>query len=393
VSGLPLADLRVLDLSRLLPGGYATLLMADLGADVVKVEEPGKGDYIRWMPPLASTGESGGHLALNRGKRSITCNLKTAEGRDLLIDLVRRADVLVESFRPGVMDRLGVGYEALKAVNPRLVYAAISGYGATGPYVDKAGHDINYLAYAGALSFSGSPDTGPWPPGLQIGDIGGGGLQALVAILVALRVRDQTGEGQFCDVSITDGVLSWLTIHAGSYAATGQPPRVVAELLNGGYAWYGTYRCADNRYVAIGALEPQFFHALVTTLGVPELEGIHMDRDKQPQLRARLEEIFATKPRDEWIALLGDIDACVAPVLDVGEAFADKSAREREMVVEMQLSDGTPFATVNVTPRLSTTPGRVGGPPSTLGADTDVVLTELGRSAADIAALRAAGAI
>ncbi|MFL6238021.1 MAG: CaiB/BaiF CoA transferase family protein [Actinomycetes bacterium] len=393
MSELPLADVRVLDLSRLLPGGYTTMVLADLGADVIKVEEPGKGDYIRWMPPFASTGEGGGHLVLNRGKRSVTCNLKTAEGRTVLTDLVRTADVLVESFRPGVMDRLGVGYEALHGVNPRLVYAAISGYGATGPYVDKAGHDINYLAYAGVLSFSGSSQSGPWPPGLQIGDIGGGGLQAIVAILVALRVREQTGEGQFCDVSMTDGVMSWLTIHAGAFAASGNAPAAGAELLNGGYAWYGTYRCADGRYAAVGALEPQFFHALVEGLGVPELEGLHMERDRQPELRRRLEEVFATKPLGEWLRILGDVDACVAPVLDMGEAFADPSAKARDMVVDVPLSDGSSFPMPGVAPRLAATPGRVGSPPSALGADTEDVLSELGRTSEEIAALRAAGAV
>ncbi|MFN2625543.1 MAG: CaiB/BaiF CoA transferase family protein, partial [Mycobacteriales bacterium] len=160
----PLDGLRVLDLSRLLPGGYCTMVLADLGADVIKVEEPGKGDYIRWMPPFVA-GESALHLALNRGKRSVTCNLRTADGRALLLDLAHTADVLVESFRPGVLDRLGVGYDALSAANPRLVYAAISGYGATSPYADRAGHDINYLGYAGALSVTGTPTTGPVLPG------------------------------------------------------------------------------------------------------------------------------------------------------------------------------------------------------------------------------------
>jgi crotonobetainyl-CoA:carnitine CoA-transferase CaiB-like acyl-CoA transferase len=389
----PLAGLRVLDLSRLLPGGYATLILADLGADVIKVEEPGRGDYIRWMPPFASTGESGAHLALNRGKRSLTCNLKTEDGREILRELVRTADVLVESFRPGVMARLGVGYDDLKAVNPRLVYAAISGYGATGPYVDKAGHDINYLAYAGALSFSGHAATGPWPPGLQIGDLGGGGMHALIAILVALHVRERTGTGQFCDVSMTDGLLSWLTIHAGEFAVSGRPPRPGAQTLNGGMAWYGVYACADGKHLAVGALEPQFFRALVEALGVPELEGMHLDRERQDDVRRRLAEVFAARPREEWLDVLGDLDTCVAPVLDLAEAFADPSAQARGMVVPSELADGSTIPTVGVIPRLSDTPGRVGGPPSPLGADTDALLAELGRGPDGIAALRAAGAV
>ena len=187
MSELPLAGLKVVDLSRLLPGGYATMLLADLGADVLKVEEPGRGDYTRWMPPFAANGESGGHLALNRGKRSLALDLKQPAGVEVLLDLVRDADVLVESFRPGVLDRLGIGWPVLSEANPRLVLCSVSGYGASGPHVREAGHDINYLARAGALSFSGHADTGPWMPGLQIGDLGGGGLMAVVAVLAALR--------------------------------------------------------------------------------------------------------------------------------------------------------------------------------------------------------------
>jgi crotonobetainyl-CoA:carnitine CoA-transferase CaiB-like acyl-CoA transferase len=393
VTGLPLAGLRVLDLSRLLPGGYATLVLADLGADVLKVEEPGKGDYLRWMPPYAATGEGAMHLALNRGKRSLTLNLKLSQGRDLLRRLVRDADVLVESFRPGVMDRLGVGWEVLSRDNPRLVYVAISGYGADGPYADRAGHDINYLGYAGALSFSGHPSTGPWQPGVQVGDLGGGGLPAVVAILVALRVRDATGEGQHCDVSMTDGVLSWLTLAAGAYAATGVPPRVGAETLNGGFACYGVYACADGRHVTVGALEPQFFATLCRVLGVEELVPLQLDPARQPELRARLEAVFATRTRDEWLADLVPADCCVGPVNDLAEAFADPQVRARSMVVPQRLADGTSFAQLGVVPRLSATPGRVGPPAAPLGADTDAVLAELGCSAGEVAALRAAGAV
>lgn len=389
----PLAGLRVLDLSRLLPGGYCTLLLADLGADVLKVEEPGKGDYLRWMPPYASTGEGAMHLALNRGKRSMTLNLKLSQGRDVLRELVRQADVLVESFRPGVMDRLGVGWEALSSDNSRLVYVAISGYGADGPYADRAGHDINYLGYAGALSFSGHPDAGPWQPGLQIGDLGGGGLMAAVAVLAALQARNVTGAGQFCDVSMTDGVLSWLTLAAGAYAATGVPPRVGTETLNGGLACYGLYRCADGGYVTVGALEPQFFTALCTGLGAEELVPWHLDPARQADLRARLEAVFATRTRDEWLALLVPADCCVGPVNDLAEAYADPQVAARGMVVPQVLADGTAFPQVGVVPRLTGTPGRVGGVASPLGADTDAVLADLGWDEAGIAALRGAGAV
>ncbi len=393
LADLPLAGLRVLDLSRLLPGGYATLLLADLGADVLKVEEPGKGDYLRWMPPYASTGEGGMHLALNRGKRSMTLNLKVSQGRDVLRRLAKDADVLVESFRPGVMARLGVGWEVLSQDNPRLIYAAISGYGADGPYADRAGHDINYLGYAGALSFSGHPETGPWQPGLQIGDLGGGGLMAAVAVLTALHVRGRTGTGQYCDVSMTDGVLSWLTLHAGAFAATGVPPRLGAETLNGGFACYGVYRCADGRYVTVGALEPQFFAALCAALGVEDLVPWHLDPARQGDLRARLEAVFATRPRDEWLAVLVPADCCVGPVNDLAEAYADPQVRARGMVVEQPLADGTPFRQVGVVPHLAGTPGRVGPVAAALGADTDAVLASLGCPADEVAALRAAGAV
>ncbi|MQA88156.1 MAG: CoA transferase [Streptosporangiales bacterium] len=393
VTNAPLAGIRVLDLSRLLPGGYCTMLLADLGADVIKVEEPGRGDYARWTPPHTPSGESAAHEALGRGKRSLTCNLRTEEGRQILRDLAARADVLVESFRPGVLDRLGVGYRVLQEINPGLVYVAISGYGQTGPYVTKAGHDINYLGYAGALSFSGHETTGPWQPGLQIGDLAGG-MSGVIAVLGALRARDATGRGQFCDVSMTDVIMSWLSIHAGVFAATGVPPGLGSETLNGGLACYGVYRCADGRYVAVGALEQQFFAELLAGLGLGEdLRAWHLDGARQPELRARLEEVFATKPRDEWVRIFADRDACVAPVNDLTEAFQDPNARERGMVFDDRLPDGSVFSRLGVIPRFTGTPGSPGGHPSPLGGDTDTVLADLGRTAEQIAALRDAGVV
>ncbi|MBI4261878.1 MAG: CoA transferase, partial [Actinobacteria bacterium] len=215
----PLAGVRVLDLTRLLPGGYCTLLLADLGADVVKVEEPGRGDYIRWFPPLVD-GESALHRALNRGKRSITLDLKSPRGPEVLGRLAAAADVLVESFRPWVLERLGTGHDALREAHPRLVTCAITGYGQDGPYRDRVGHDINYIGYGGALGLSGPPGGPPAVPGVQIGDLGGGGMMAAVGILGALVERERTGEGRFVDVSLLDGVVSCLSIHLGYPLAT-----------------------------------------------------------------------------------------------------------------------------------------------------------------------------
>lgn len=389
----PLAGVRVLDLTRLLPGGYCTLVMADLGADVIKVEEPGRGDTLRDWPPLASNGVSGPFLALNRGKRSLTCNLKSPAGCQVLLDLVRGADVLIESFRPGVMDRFGVGYQALAAVNPGLVYAAISGFGAEGSRAGLAGHDLNYQALSGALSLTGTPASGPLPTGLQVADLGGGALLAVVAILAALRVRDSTGIGQVCDVAMSEGVLSWLTVHAGAYAVSGRSPGPGTEGLTGASACYRVYTCADGRSVAVAALETRFFATLCDRLGVGELTPWQYDEARQPELRSRLAEIFQRRPRDEWVAELDGHDVCVTAVYDIGEAFGDAEHRRRGAVVDLPLDDGSTLSVPGVVPRLTATPGAVGATPPRLGADTDALLTEIGRDAAAIAELRAAGAV
>lgn len=393
VAAAPLAGLRVVDLSRLLPGGYCTLLLADLGAEVIKVEEPGRGDTLRDWPPTASNGESGPFLALSRGKRSITCNLKSLAGRSVLMDLVKTADVLVESFRPGVMDRLGLGYDVLAGVNSGLVYAAISGFGAEGSRATLAGHDLNYLAMSGALSFSGSPESGPWPPGVQVADLGGGALVAVVAILTALRVRDRTGAGQFCDVAMSEGVLSWLTVHAGAYAVSGRSPQPGADLINGGYACYAVYGCAAGGSLAVAALEPRFFRTLCARLGVADLVDGQYEASRQAELRARLAEVFARRSRAQWLAELAGLDVCVTPVYDIGEAFSDPEHRRRGAVVDLPLDDGSVLPVPGVVPRLSATPGAVGATPPRLGADTDAVLAELGRDPDAIAELRAVGAV
>ena len=372
-----------------MPGGYCTLLLADLGADVIKVEEPGRGDYIRWTPPLVD-GEGAAHRALNRGKRSITLNLKHAEGPPLLRRLVRQADVLVESFRPGVMARLGVGYEELEQENAALVYCAITGYGQDGPYRDVVGHDINYLGYGGVLSMTGVPGGPPVVPGVQIGDLGGGALLGAVGILAALIDRANTGRGRFVDASMLDGVVSWLSMHAGQYLATGQPPGLGNAPLNGAYACYHVYRTADGRYLTVGALEPQFWEALCRKLGCEELiADQYGPSERQADMSNRLEAIFMTRSRDEWLAEFRDIEACVGPVNDLPETFADPQVRYREMLAEI---DGQPVGPASPF-KLSGRSAQASRPAPKLGEHTAEVLLTIGVEEADLQALASRGVV
>jgi crotonobetainyl-CoA:carnitine CoA-transferase CaiB-like acyl-CoA transferase len=386
-----LEHLRVLDLTRLLPGGYCTLLLADLGADVIKVEEPGKGDYIRWTPPFAGD-VSAGLLALNRGKRSITLNLKRPPAVEVFRRLARDADVVVESFRPGVMDRLGVGWVELSAANPRLVYCAITGYGQDGPYRERAGHDINYLGYAGVLGLTGEEGGPPVVPAVQVADIGGGALMAAVGVLAALSSRDRTGRGSFVDISMMDGALSWLSVHAQAFAVDGHIPARGTMRLSGGLACYAVYRCGDGRFLTVGALEPQFWSELCSRLGASELiERQFADAEEQALMRKRLGEIFSTRTRDEWCAELAALDTCVGPVNDLAEAFEDPQARAREMIAEL------PVGAQRV--RVLGNPVRMGDqqaeprPAPGFGEHTDEVLRAAGYSAEEIASLGSEGAI
>lgn len=394
MSARALADIRILDLTRLLPGGYATLLMADLGADVVKIEEPGKGDYIRWTPPMVGE-HSSGHIALNRNKRSMTLNLKRDEGRDLFKKLVPHFDVVIESFRPGVMDRLGVGWEALRAINPRLVYCAITGYGQDGPRSAAAGHDVNYMGYAGALSVIGEHDRRPVIPGLQVGDLGGGGMSAVIAVLAALHRRSLTGEGDFCDVSMTDGVVSWLSIHAAEFFATDNVPQRERMHLSGAYPCYRVYPAADG-WMTVGALEPQFWARLCELLERPDLAGdAFAAGERRDEVIEDLGKLFSTKTRAEWMGLFGEEDVCVGPVNDFAEAFSDEQVVHREMAVETTLADGTTASAVGNPVKLASArnDGVWRRPPPGMGEHTEELLVEIDLSGDAIASLRTAGAI
>ncbi|HET6922842.1 MAG TPA: CaiB/BaiF CoA-transferase family protein [Anaeromyxobacteraceae bacterium] len=388
MGGLPLEGVRVLDLSRLLPGPYATLVLADLGADVVKVEDPQGGDYVRWMPPLAGE-QSGFFHALNRNKRSLRLDLKRPAGPAVLRRLVRRFDVVVESFRPGVMDKLGVGYAALRAETPRVVLCSISGYGQDGPYRERAGHDLDYCATAGVLALNGPPE-GPLPPGVQVADVAGGSWPAVAGILAALVRRAATGEGAHLDVSMTDGALAMLALQLGAAAARGVPLRRGEEILNGGSACYGVYRTRDGRFVALGALEPKFFQRFCEAAGRPDLAGRQFDRDGRGP-RAELTALFASRTRDEWARLGAEHDCCLAPVLEGDEPARDPQLVARGMFLSVETPwEGKAMASLR-------TPVRMAGaerPPSPaprLGQDTRAVLAEAGFGEAEIASLEAAG--
>jgi alpha-methylacyl-CoA racemase len=392
-----LDGVRVLDLSRLLPGGYCTGLLADFGADVLKVEDTELGDYVRWAPPCYEGAEDSAgsalFLALNRNKRSIRVNLKTDGGREVLLRLVRESDVLVEGFRPGVMERLGVGYERLREENPGLVYCAITGYGQDGPYRDRSGHDMNYLGLVGLLGLTGERDGPPVQSAGQIADLGGGALMAAVGILVALHERQTSGEGQLVDVSMADGALSWLGMVAARMLADGVAPQRGELELAGGLTCYRPYRCADG-WVTLGALEPKFWQAFCRGVGREDLIERQLDPSGSDTQR-EVEAIFAGRTRDEWTAFAGEHDCCLEPVLGLDEALDSELVRAREMVVEIEQPGAErPVRLLGVPVKLSRTPGdprRAPGP--SLGQDTEAVLSALGYGAEEIARLVEAGAV
>ncbi|HZC12414.1 MAG TPA: CoA transferase, partial [Thermoleophilaceae bacterium] len=378
-----LEGVRVLDLSRLLPGGFCSLLLADFGAEVLKVEDTGMGDYVRWSPPYHQGAEDSAKsalfLALNRGKRSIRVNLKEEAGREILLKLVRDHDVLLESFRPGVMDRLGVGYERLRQENPELVYCAITGYGQDGPYTSRSGHDMNYLGLNGLLGLTGDAGGPPVQSAGQIADLGGGALMGAFGILAALRERDRSGEGQFVDASMFDGSLSWLALVAARYLCDGAVPKRGEGELSGGLLCYRPYACKDG-WVTLGALEPKFWQEWCLGVGREDLVDRQFERPGS-EAHAEVERVFLERTRAEWQEFAERHDCCLEPVLDLDEALDSELVRSREMVVELEQPGAGTVRQLGVPVKMSRTPGGVRGPGPALGEHTDEVLGALGYSA------------
>lgn len=336
----PLRSLKVLDFSTLLPGPYATMLLGDMGAKVLRIEAPGRVDLVKMMHPL--DGEvSTAYSYLNRGKSSLFLDLKREGAIDEVKELVKDYDVVVEQFRPGVMERLGIGYGALREVNPRLIYCAITGYGQTGPYRDRAGHDINYLSLAGVSSHCGRAKDGPPPMGIQIADVAGGSHHAVMGILAAVIERQQTGEGQFVDISMTDAAFALNAMSGAACLAGGVEQKPESSLLNGG-SFYDYYKTRDSRWLSVGSLEPQFFARLCDSLGLLHLKSLGQSEipDHQRKLKAAIREKVLEKTLVEWRDIFAGQDACVEPVLTISEAAEHPQIKARGMVIEVDVGQG-----------------------------------------------------
>lgn len=334
----PLAGLKVLDFSTLLPGPFATMMLADLGAEVIHVESPTRVDLVRVMPPYAD-GQSTAHAYLNRNKQSLTLDLKNPKSIEKVKQLISEFDIVVEQFRPDVMTRLGLGYDDLKVINPRLIYCSITGYGQTGSYKNRAGHDINYVSLAGIAGHSGRQDSGPPAMGIQVADVAGGSLHAVIGVLAAVIERGRSNQGQHIDISMTDCAFTLNSMAASAQVAGGEEQAAEKAALNGG-SYYDYFKTADDRYISIGSLEPQFMMGLSAALELPVLtkKGASMHADDRQEVKQAVAQAIAAKPFAHWQQVFNQLDVCVEPVLSLKEATESQLAQERGWIVDVPLS-------------------------------------------------------
>jgi crotonobetainyl-CoA:carnitine CoA-transferase CaiB-like acyl-CoA transferase len=391
---MALEGIKIIDLTRLGPGPYCTMLLADMGADVIKVEAGG-GRAAQVIETMDAEVEER-RRAFNpegRNKRSIVLNLKMGGAREVFYKLVKDSDVVVEEFRPGVLKRLGADYDTISKINPGIILCSITGYGQDGPYAQVPGHDINYLSTAGAQSMIGPRGGPPVMTFNLIGDYSGGSMQAALGITLALIARERTGKGQHVDISMTDGIISLMHGEVAGYFDTGRVPTRGDLLSIGGAPFYGVYETKDGKYVSIGALEPWFYANLCELLGREDLLPYEWDATKWDELSAEFRKIFRTKTRDEWVRLLRQKDVCVAPVNSVNEVFEDPQVIQREMAVDVEHPTLGRVKQVGIGIKLSDTPGAVRSVAPKPGQHTDEIMLGLGYTRESIAELRRSGAI
>jgi crotonobetainyl-CoA:carnitine CoA-transferase CaiB-like acyl-CoA transferase len=376
-----LCGLLVLDLSRLLPGPYCTMILADHGARVIAIEDR----RFRNEEIFPAT--------VNRNKEHMTLNLKTVEGREIFYRLAAAADVVVEGFRPGVVQRLCVDYETIRKINPRIVYCAVTGYGQTGPLRDRAGHDVNYLAHAGVLDLIGEADRPPAIPGVQIADMAGGGLNAAVGILLALLARGKSGQGQYIDISMTDGAASLLSLQLHFQQVDGRSPRRSDSRFSHRYACYSTYETRDGHYISIGAVENRFWQKLCDHLGVPQYSTLQYDDGRRKEILAFMRSTIRKKTLAQWEEELADIDACWAPVRTLDDVLQAPLFRERDMVVDFEGEAGDTIPLLGTPIKLSDTPGSIRTASPAFGGNTNAILSEFGYSTEEIKVFEEKGVV
>jgi len=390
--GKALEGLRVLDLTRMLPGPYASMILADLGARVLKVEDTAKGDPTRWSPRhLTRTGST--FRILNRGKQSISVNLKSAEGAEIFRRLVRDADVVLEGFRPGVMQRLRFDYESLRSIEPRLIYCSVSGYGQSGPMRERGGHDVNYLALAGVLGLQTDEHGSPVLSGIQVADLGGA-LFAVIGILAALAARERTGAGQHVDVAMMDVGIALLPVPASRLFAGQNVPLGARLPLSGGLACYNVYATADGRHLSVGALEEKFWERFCKAIGREDFVGRHMASEEiQNLMMHEIRQVVKTRTLAEWLEVFSGIDACVEPVLGLEEVSQNPQVRHRGMIMAVNHPRDGQTHQLNLPFKLSVTPPAIGNTAPLLGEHTREVLASLGYSSDQIQQLVASGIV
>ena len=383
-----LDGIRVLDLSRMLPGPYCSMMLADLGAEVIKVEEPKIGDPTRRSPPMID-GQSAPFAQVNRNKKSIAIDLKQAEGRDIFLKLASTADCVLEQFRPGVVDRLGINYAAVAEINPRIVYCSLTGFGQDGPHRERSGHDLNYLALSGVLGLTTDERGKPVIPGVQVADLAGG-MIAGFAILAALLARERTGRGQYVDVSMFDVMLSMLPIPAAHHFAGNTIPVGGKYVLSGAYPFYNVFETSDGKFMTLGALEPKFWANFCRKVEREDLVSRQFDSaERRSNLFEEVRAIFKSRPQSEWVESMRDADCCCEPVLSMSEAFEHAQTRAREMVRQSSsIADQLGFSS-----KLSDTPPRETSPAPALGEHTTELLAAAGISEEELVRLSEAGII